>query len=181
MERANLSMTKKGPGFNNLPVVGKSKPIKPVAQTSNVFKSKINQSDKEQLSRLMSEMSEESKRQEARNFDNSKQKNLKMMQELTKQLEKSNRDIPREEDEDCDGDELEDYMEQSLMAEANDLGMLSVNEGDVYSDALKRVEGAMQTQQMQIDTWSSRPQNEMDEMDQYADDLMNEMESEFIH
>ncbi len=36
MERANLSMTKKGPGFNNLPVVGKSKPIKPVAPTSNV-------------------------------------------------------------------------------------------------------------------------------------------------
>jgi hypothetical protein len=66
-----------------------------------------------------------------------------MMQELTKQLE-SNRDIPREEDEDCDGDELEDYMEQSLMAEANDLGMLSVNQSiDVYSDALKRVEGAM--------------------------------------
>ena len=62
MERANLSMTKKGPGFNNLPVVGKSKPIKPVAQTSNVVKSNINQSDKEQLSRLMSEMSEESKR-----------------------------------------------------------------------------------------------------------------------
>lgn len=66
-----------------------------------------------------------------------------MMQELTKQLE-SNRDIPREEDEDCDGDELEDYMEQSLMAEANDLGMLSANQSmNVYSDALKRVKGAM--------------------------------------
>lgn len=66
------------------------------------------------------------------------------MQELTKQLE-SNRDIPREEDEDCDGDELEDYLEQSLMAEASDLGMLSANQSmdNVYSDALKRVEGAM--------------------------------------
>lgn len=73
MERANLSMTKKGPGLNRLPVVGKSKPVKPIAQTGNAVKPQINQSDKEQLSQLVLDMSEESKRQEARNFDHSKQ------------------------------------------------------------------------------------------------------------
>lgn len=50
MERANLSMTKKGPGFNHLPVVGKSKPIKPIAQPIAPVKAKVNQSDKEKLS-----------------------------------------------------------------------------------------------------------------------------------
>jgi hypothetical protein len=38
MERASLSMQKKGMGFNHLPVVGKSKPIKPLAQNNNAAK-----------------------------------------------------------------------------------------------------------------------------------------------
>jgi hypothetical protein len=48
MERASLSMPKKGMGFNHLPIVGKSKPIKPLAQNYNAAKSEpVSQSDKE--------------------------------------------------------------------------------------------------------------------------------------
>lgn len=38
MERASMNMPKKGMGFNHLPVVGKSKPIKPLAQNNNAAK-----------------------------------------------------------------------------------------------------------------------------------------------
>lgn len=57
-------------------------------------------------------------------------------------------------------------MEKSLMQEANDIGVFSADGRDVYSDALKRVDDAMNNQQtIQIDTRTSKPQHELDEMD----------------
>ena len=49
--------------------------------------------------------------------------------------------MPREEDE--YENDLEDYMEESLMAEAGQMGIFTDDGQDVYTDALKRVDEAV--------------------------------------
>lgn len=66
MERASLNLKKGGGTFSHLPVVGK--PIRPPQQQSQTKQSVV-QTDKEMLSLLVSEMSEESKKQEAKKFN----------------------------------------------------------------------------------------------------------------
>jgi hypothetical protein len=89
MNKTNLAARK---GFSPLPVIGK--PVKfPMPQKPL----------DEDLSKI--DMSEESKLQAARNFDTQKEKNARMMQELTDQLRESNNNQVDEEDY---GDELED-------------------------------------------------------------------------
>lgn len=53
---------------------------------------------------------------------------------------------------------------------------------DIYADALKRVDEAVQNQQMQIDTKTYKEPVEQheDDMDEYADNLMNDLECEFV-
>lgn len=102
MNKTKLSTRK---GFSPLPVIGK--PVKfPLPQKPQ----------EEDLSKLVQNMSEESKLEAARNFDHQKEKNTKMMQELTNQLLQSNNNLVEDEDY---GDELEDQMESQLMHEAD--------------------------------------------------------------
>ena len=97
----------KKPTFTKFaPVTGK--PIKPAQRPAK------DQTHKESLSQLVQGRSEESKRAEALIFDSSKAEERRKMEEITS-LIKNSRQIDEEDDEE---DELENYMEQSLMAEA---------------------------------------------------------------
>ncbi len=79
------------------------------------------------LSEMVQNMSEESKRAEAERFDSQKAENLKKMQEFTQMLT----DTPKAGDlrmeiEECgieQEDEFDDYLEQSLMKEADSMGI----------------------------------------------------------
>jgi hypothetical protein len=66
-------------------------------------------------------MTEEARKEEARKFDLQKQSNLQMMQNITKELQKAN--IQHEDSEGDFADELDDYMQESLMQEAGELGV----------------------------------------------------------
>ena len=81
-------------------------------------------------------MTEKSKIQQAAAFNLTKAENLKKMQEITQLIKSTNRKDDFDEEPEETQDDFENYMEQSLMAEAEQM----VETNDIYSNALKKVE-----------------------------------------
>ena len=76
---------------------------------------------------MMMDMNEESKRAEADRFNQNQTESLKKMQELQKMMMNSAGCASIEDGE--NEDEFDDYMEQSLLQEAEGLGILDKNAG----------------------------------------------------
>lgn len=88
------------------------------------------------MNEIVSGMTEESKIQQAAAFNLTKAENLKKMQEITQLIKSTNRKDDFDEEPEETQDDFENYMEQSLMAEAEQM----VETNDIYSNALKKVE-----------------------------------------
>lgn len=88
------------------------------------------------MNEIVSGMTEELKRQQAAAFNFNKAENLKKMQEITQLIKSTNRNDDFDEEPEETQDDFENYMEQSLMAEAEQM----VETNDIYSNVLKKVE-----------------------------------------
>ena len=88
------------------------------------------------MNEIVSGMTEKSKMQQAAAFNLTKAENLKKMQEITQLIKSTNRKDDFDEEPEETQDDFENYMEQSLMAEAEQM----VETNDIYSNALKKVE-----------------------------------------
>lgn len=88
------------------------------------------------MNEIVSGMTEKSKIQQAAAFNLTKAENLKKMQEITQLIKSTNRKDDFDEEPEETQDDFENYMEQSLMAEAEQM----VETNDIYSNALKKVE-----------------------------------------
>ena len=90
---------------------------------------------------MVSGVSERQKAEEAKQFDMTNSETLKKMADLQNLLKNSQ---PNTEADDFENDdEFDSYMENALMQEADNLGILDAskqNGEDVYAQALKRVE-----------------------------------------
>ena len=88
------------------------------------------------MNEIVSGMTEKSKIQQAAAFNLTKAENLKKMQEITQLIKSTNRKDDFDEEPEETQDDFENYMEQSLMAEADQM----VETNDIYINALKKVE-----------------------------------------
>ncbi len=166
------------------PVIGK--PVKPAQIPTAAPQAKPKapqpktQSEQDQLSMLVKGMSEESKRQEAAKFDSAAAETARKMQEITAMLQQSNQ-IQEDDGEGAEGDEFEDYMEQRLMADAQEMGVFEeaalAAKTDVYSEAVQKInEGLARQGEEQIDTGTTPAAAVYeDEMEQQA---MEQLSSE---
>lgn len=138
-------------------------------------------------------MSQASAQAEAARFDNQNLKNTQKMAELAQSLGKANANDYNDEDE--AEDQFGDEFEQSLMQEAQSMGMFDKNKNqkeaaDVYTKALQKVETEVsksrEKESSLIDTtgkssqeeFKSKPKQEEDDLDDYADQRMDEMFNE---
>lgn len=150
----------------------------------------------------MKGMTEEAKKQQSEKFDSKAAEEMKKMQDLTKLIKNANKadefENSFEKDEE---DEYANYMEERLLADAQEMGIFEkaslAAQTDEYTDALKKITDSVASRakkleeaggdEMQIDTATTttnidknKPQNndfdDADEFDKYGDDMMREME-----
>ena len=131
-------------------------------------------------------MSEQDKKKEASRFQLNQEETFKKMKEIQQMLQsnegtKSRKNEQHEYEPDPD-DEFDDYFEQSLMMEADTLGILdpAIMQPDVYEQALKKVHREIEkvnNREEQIDTSSQPPLQKIrdNENDEFGDDLMEYM------
>ena len=123
------------------------------------------------LSSMVKEMTEENKRAEASRFQKNQENNLKKMQEIQQLLSISEGSKLKVEDGDEMEDEFDEYLEQSLMKEADDLGIFDQSaleaQANIYDLALKKVHKEVEkiqiqkANEVQIDTSSGREESKI--------------------
>ena len=123
------------------------------------------------LSSMVKEMTEENKRAEASRFQKNQENNLKKMQEIQQMLSISESSKLKVEDGDEMEDEFDEYLEQSLMKEADDLGIFDQSaleaQANIYDLALKKVHKEVEkiqiqkANEVQIDTSSGREESKV--------------------
>ena len=123
------------------------------------------------LSSMVKEMTEENKRAEASRFQKNQENNLKKMQEIQQMLSISESSKLKVEDGDEMEDEFDEYLEQSLMKEADDLGIFDQSaleaQANIYDLALKKVHKEVEkiqikkANEVQIDTSSGREESKI--------------------
>ena len=123
------------------------------------------------LSSMVKEMTEENKRAEASRFQKNQENNLKKMQEIQQMLSISEGSKLKVEDGDEMEDEFDEYLEQSLMKEADDLGIFDQSaleaQANIYDLALKKVHKEVEkiqiqkANEVQIDTSSGREESKV--------------------
>ena len=123
------------------------------------------------LSSMVKEMTEENKRAEASRFQKNQENNLKKMQEIQQMLSISEGSKLKVEDGDEMEDEFDEYLEQSLMKEADDLGIFDQSaleaQANIYDLALKKVHKEVEkiqiqkANEVQIDTSSGREESKI--------------------
>ena len=116
-------------------------------------------------------MTEENKRAEASRFQKNQENNLKKMQEIQQMLSISEGSKLKVEDGDEMEDEFDEYLEQSLMKEADDLGIFDQSaleaQANIYDLALKKVHKEVEkiqiqkANEVQIDTSSGREESKI--------------------
>lgn len=151
------------------------------------------------LSEMMKGMTEETKKQQSEKFNSQAAESMKKMQDLTKLINNANKGDDEENSfEKDEEDEYANYMEERLLADAQEMGIFEkanlAAQTDEYTDALKKITDSVaqrakkleEAGDQQIDTTVDNKSKDLqavneefdaaDEFDKYGDDMMREME-----